>query len=601
MEIKATGNKYLSLMLCYASMLILPSYIHTAPVYASELPQKTVITDTHNQSWIPKIWKNYLAQDEKGLWLPDFSRAGYGMGRYALPDVVAPVFTVTHSNYGAFPDDGKDDTLAIQAAIHAAEAQGGGVVFLPQGRYDIRKDSHLDGIRVTGSHVVIRGEGEGPDGTVLQLWSSAPAGNVRRLGTVPADQAARSGAVLAVMGREDQEYITDITADVHRGEAVIKVADTSTLFVGQSVVISLTDPLVDPLDPRPEKAVIAAELTKPYKLIDQQVDTFGKAAQVYSWIVRVAEIIDTQTLRLGKPARFDHLLSYQPQIFTFSGVAGVGIENLRIESNWPGGYRHHKPYEENGVVVRSAKEQDYLWNGIWLSSLTDGWVKNVTFNNLTQGIIMSYCADSTFTELTFLGPEGHAGVTIGQSNDLLVSEVDFYAHFVHPITLTMMSSGNVFTDAEAHYDGRNEVTGTDAVIDFHGLFPFENLFEQLRGFYICPGGDMSVLPHGGVRNVFWNIVAPQKMSCYTGTGDDEFFRTYATVGTSSKSSATMYEHLPQAFFIGITRKGEKTVTIGNSSNDRNNKWHTVEGVGRKGIAVPSLYQAQRKEEQIKNQ
>lgn len=561
-------------------------------VWAAPVSKVLPVVESDGRGWTPELWKDYLKNDDTDILLPDFSRAGYGGGDRTIPDVAGPVFNVTDVAYGAVPGDLQDDTLAIQAAIDDAQVSGG-LVFLPKGRYDIRKNPVLPPLRITGSNIVIRGEGEGQNGTVLRLWSPAHGGNVRRLGSVPAEQAARSGAVISVMGGEKQDYITSIIEDVRRGESIIRVADSSSLHPGQFVVISLEDPLVDGNDPRPEKVAIALALTRPYTLIDEQKDTFGKAAQIYTWTVRIAEIIDRQTIRLKRPARFDQLKSYHPKILAFGGVREVGIEHLRIESSWPGNYRHHKPYkDEKGVVVRTAREQDYLWNGIWLSHAVDSWVRDVTFTNLTQGIIASHVAESTFEKLTFLGQAGHAGITMGRSNEILVSQVHFYAPLVHPVTLTMMSSGNVFTDSATHYDGRNELSGTDAVIDFHGMFPFENLFDNVVGFYVCPGGDMSVLPHGGVRNVFWNIVAPENMSCYTGKTDDEFVRTYATAGTTSHSQATMYEHLPQAFFIGITRKGGRAVTIGQSGGDRKNQWHVVEGLGRKGIAVKSLYQAQ---------
>ena len=339
---------------------------------------------------------------------------------------------------------------------------------------------------------------------------------------------------------------------------------------------------------------MAAQLTHPFRLTEDQIDTFGAAGRQITWIVRIAEVPDSRTVLLAKPARFDQMLRYRPRIHAFSGVEGVGIENLRIESSWPGNYRHHKPYVgADGAVIRTAREQDYLWNGIWMSHAVDGWVRNVTFKDLTQGVVVSHSADLTIQDLRFEGIDGHAGVTIGRSNDVLFARADFYARLVHPVTLTMMASGNVVTDCEAHYDGRDDFTATDAVIDFHGMFPFENLFENLRGFYICPGGDMSVLPHAGVRNVFWNIEAPRRMSCYVCDEEAEFARTFAYAGTSSGTPATMYEHVPQAFFIGIRKRGGKPVAIGGDARDRRNAWLTVEGLNRPGIGIPSLYEAQR--------
>jgi hypothetical protein len=309
----------------------------------------------------------------------------------------------------------------------------------------------------------------------------------------------------------------------------------------------------------------------------------------------VEEILDRQAIRLAKPARFNQWIRYQPRLFSFRGLRGVGIEHLRIDSSWPGGYRHHKPFiGKKGIPLRSAREQDYLWAGLWFSYACDGWVRNVIFNNLTQGIMFSHCADVTVADVQFEGVEGHAGITIGQSNGILVEGAQFFSRRVHPVTLTMMASGNVITDCEIHYEGRNPSSGTDAVIDFHGLFPYENLFDNLRGFYVCPGGDLSVLPHGGVRNVFWNIQTPQKMECYTHADDDEFMRTYAFKSTSAGTPQTMFEHLPEAFYIGLYRKGAGLVTIAGKTHDRRNGWMTVEGLNRSGIGIPSLYQAQKK-------
>jgi hypothetical protein len=248
----------------------------------------------------------------------------------------------------------------------------------------------------------------------------------------------------------------------------------------------------------------------------------------------------------------------------------------------------------DGKIVRSAKEQDYLWNGIWISAAVDGWVRDVAFKDLTQGVIVSRSSQLTLQALQFHGHDAHAGITIAHSNDLLAQGIDFYARLVHPVTVKMMAAGNVFTDCRTHYDGRDAQNATDAVIDFHGFFPYENLFENLDGFYVCPGGDLSVMPHAGVRNVFWNIRAPKCMTCYTHAADSEFARSYDLVGTSSGTSQTMFEHFPQAFYVGIQRKAGLPITVGGSDSDRSVPWMTVEGLNRAGIAIPSLYEAQKR-------
>jgi hypothetical protein len=547
-----------------------------------------------DRGWVPAVWEEYLENGPTGTRLPDFSRAGYATGDRPIPDVAGPVFDVTSAGFGAVPDDGLDDTGAIQAAIESAGSAGGGVVFLPRGRYEIHQTADSPFLRISHDHVILRGQGAGSSGTILHLGAPGPAKAIRRLGTVPAEQEARHWAAVAVMGAEDTRELTTYTGSVSRGERVIHVRDSSGLRAGQTVVIEFHDPLISLEHPGPEKVDIARQLTYPFRLVDGQTDTFGSAAQRLSWIVKVEEVCDGQTVRLAEPARFDQFERYEPRVFSFGGVHGVGIEHLRIESSWPGEYRHHKPcVEADGAVVRTAKEQDYLWNGLWISYASDGWVRDCAFKDLTQGIIVSNSTDLTIEDVRFEGLDGHAGITIGRSNGILVRRAGFFSRMVHPVTLTMMASGNVVSDCETHYEGRDAVSATDAAIDFHGFFPYENLFENLRGFYVCPGGDLSVLPHAGVRNVFWNIQAPRRMECYTCGEDDEFVRTYDYQSTSSGTPQTMFEHLPQAFFIGIRRKGGRVVTIGGSTADRHSEWMSVEGLNRPGIIIPSLYEAQR--------
>ena len=98
----------------------------------------------------------------------DFSYAGYEHGEIGIPAATGVRYDVTA--YGAVPNDDVDDRDAVDAAIRAAEAAGGGIVFFPPGRFHL---SEVEGrtwgcINITGANVVLKGSGSGgPSATEL--------------------------------------------------------------------------------------------------------------------------------------------------------------------------------------------------------------------------------------------------------------------------------------------------------------------------------------------------------------------------------------------------------------------------------------------------
>lgn len=543
--------------------------------------------------WIPSVWKQYMSSGPSGRNLPDFSYAGYLTGEKNIPEIKAPLYDVTSPDFGAVPNDDTDDTEAIQKAIDTAGKGGGGVVFLPRGQYKIHSTPEMPFLLITHSRVILRGEGSTEAGTVLFLGAPGPEKIVQRLGFIPAKEEARSSAAISVHGSEHRIELAAYTGDIIRGEMVAKVSDSSRLQDGQMVAIDFTDPVISRAPPFPEETDLAAQLTSPFLFTKDQSESFEPVASTHTWLINISKVIDKNSIRLSRPARFNQFFRYTPRIYSFEGVEGVGIEHMRIETAWPGEYRHHKPFiDSKGKVLRTAKEQDYLWNGIWFSFAVNSWVRDVVFKDVTQGIIVSKSAQITIEDTGFIGLDGHAGITIAHTNDVLINRAEFRARMIHPITLKNHASGNVITGVIAHYEGDNQLYGADSVIDFHGLAPYENLFEEMQGFYVCPGGDISVLPHAGIRNVFWNIKAPFNMSCYTGSNNDEFARSENKRYTSSGTTQTLFEHFPQAFYIGITRKGGKRVIVAGSDIDRVTPWFITEGINRGDIAIPSLYRAQ---------
>ncbi|WP_159621646.1 glycosyl hydrolase family 28-related protein [Ruania rhizosphaerae] len=88
-----------------------------------------------------------------------------------------PIAEYDVRDFGAHPDDGVDDTHALQSAMNAAHANGGGTVFAPVGQFDIH------GTLDVPAAVTLRGDWASPDeggigeGTVLAAYSGRGQGD----------------------------------------------------------------------------------------------------------------------------------------------------------------------------------------------------------------------------------------------------------------------------------------------------------------------------------------------------------------------------------------------------------------------------------------
>lgn len=96
--------------------------------------------------------------------LPDWSRAGYRGGQ-PLPTEAA--VTVLATDFGVVPDDGQDDSAALQAAIDSVSGGSHDALTelrLPAGQIDLSEEIHVD-----RSFLVIRGAGHDPTRTSTRI------------------------------------------------------------------------------------------------------------------------------------------------------------------------------------------------------------------------------------------------------------------------------------------------------------------------------------------------------------------------------------------------------------------------------------------------
>ena len=114
------------------------------------------------QSAESQLWRDFVNGNRAKL--PDFSYAGYNRGETRIPDVNWQVYNVV--DYGANPSPntpGSKDLNAIKKALRAVPADQGGVIFFPEGIYDIGNSSSQSAdnvIHFKRGRIVWKGEGK---------------------------------------------------------------------------------------------------------------------------------------------------------------------------------------------------------------------------------------------------------------------------------------------------------------------------------------------------------------------------------------------------------------------------------------------------------
>jgi hypothetical protein len=286
--------------------------------------------------------------------LPDFSFAGYRGGGVSLPSV-ATVETVE-------PGDG-DDRARIQAAIdfvstRPADASGHrGAVLLRAGTYEVG-----DTITISTSGVVLRGEGQGDDGTVLHATKPEQHTLLRVQGSgsgLPEDTGTRS-------------IITDEYVPV--GSTTLQVSDGSVFAVGDTVVVERT-----PNDDW---------------VTDLGMDAFGWTAESYHiGHERNITAIDGDTLTIDIPIvdalNHTHGGGSVYRTTVPGRLEEVGVENLRIVS-----------------AFASATDEDHGWIAVELRRTRHSWVHGVTAVHFGYSAV-SISAESAFNtvqEVAMLSP-----------------------------------------------------------------------------------------------------------------------------------------------------------------------------------------------------
>ncbi len=283
-------------------------------------PPPALRSALYPEDWTPAF------TDAQGRFLHDFSYAGYRRGEVPLPSLPGAAEFDVASGYGADPTGAADSTAAIQAAIDAAEAAGGGIVRFPAGLF------RVDGVlAVEASGVVLRGAG--PAASRLAFTKSEGMSYRSHL-TVRGSLAA--GA--------DRPLAADAAS---RGSSVL-VADAAGLSPGDDVLLGIviTDEFVAEHGMTGVWTAFAGTWQPFFRRTVTAVDT-GASPHVVALDVPLRYALKTRDGASLRPVR-----GYLREV----GVEGLGLSNAVAEA---------AAWENNQV------------HALELAGVADAWVKDV--------------------------------------------------------------------------------------------------------------------------------------------------------------------------------------------------------------------------------
>ena len=415
--------------------------------------------------------------------LPDFSRVGYRAGQ--TPPQLTP--TIDAAEFGAIAGDDKDDGPALQRALDAAAAAGGGVVRLPAGRYTLASR-----ISIKTSGVVLQGAGS--DSTML----ACPLSLTDIAG--PNRNWSWSGALLSLSAAGKPETLGTVPAAVPAGSTRLPLelaGDTPPPKAGEWLELSWYndaghDTLLHHL--HGDISYPAAMLKELRGRSDPRVTEWVQVAAYKEGRLTLATAIGLEL----RPA-------WRPTLRRLPHISESGIEGLSF--NFP-------------KTKRQPHLKEHGYNAVSLGRAINCWVRDLRIEHADSGIAVGSSRQVTVQGITLTGKGLHHPLMLSRASHCLVTRWRIEAPHRHGTTLTWGAHLNVYSHG----------WGRDLALDCHRANAFDNLHTQIElevpGDLIQPlrsGGSYGRGPHAARGNIYWNVafdfLDPEEPLEITGLGE----------------------------------------------------------------------------------
>ena len=408
--------------------------------------------------------------------LPDFSYAGYNHGVGEIPIAKGKVIDVTE--FGVTADDEIDDSKAMLKALDAAhKTKGAVIVQLPKGRVIIS-----DILRIQRSDIVLRGAGSSLDGTdlhfprplqmidktdyldeireYLKKYDKRQREEDKNIDELFSEYSWTGGFIWiqkegtrAAAYLEEKDPAITVLSEATLGTAgarKVEVSNTEDLNVGDVVELQWLNregeggPLLKEIygDGDTGKKIGSHHWTFPERpLVRQKTEILA---------------ISGNTVTISDPLLHKISDEIPAQFAKWDHLTNVGIEDIHISFPASPYFGHHL---ERG------------YNGIYLTSVFDGWVRDVTFLNADTGILSYNSANVTISDITTNGDRrAHYSVHAGNVHNFLIENLTVNNAPIHSLSLNTQSTKTVF---------KNAIVNEASVLDQHAGANHQNLFDNI--------------------------------------------------------------------------------------------------------------------------
>lgn len=454
----------------------------------------------------------------------DFSHAGYKGGGVPLP--IVPV-KATISPDG----DNNDDTTRIQAAIDAVsnlprDASGfRGAVLLKKGSYRVGANLSKDrgALLIRKSGVVLRGEGQGADGTVIRSYYDNNHKLIQSAADADSDEAEYA-PISSTVRRISDAYVGS-------GQKSFSVSSTSGYAVGDEIYVSVT----------PNSTWLSTIKVNDYVASGHEWTTEQYVVHMERRITAISgnQITVQAPITIPLQSRFGGGQISKFQVTTGQRLEQIGVEYMRL-------------------IHMNGNNADRMEYGVEHKSVRDCWVRGVTVFASQNGAVRlkdgHHCTIEDVANRDPQGPkEGGFRYTFSVSGSFNLFQRTYAEDGRHDYVLSTRRPGpNVFLDGytiEGGTAGPHQRWATGTLFDSLKLqstmAPAENRGDSGSG-------------HGwsGAQMVAWNTESP-KIICNTPIG----FMCYA-VGNIGIKGAGDYISVgrPGVFYGSFESHGQHVDT-----------------------------------------